>query len=74
MAEKPTYVAPEKAKYEFDKSFTFRLRRISSGNFASLWELARLNRVGGVEKIISDADALPYCVENLMGELEAEGF
>lgn len=61
-------------KLEYDKTFTYRLRRITGGNFSGLWELARLNRMGHVEKLLSDADALNFCMENLQGDLEEEGF
>ena len=60
---------------KMSKGYTFRLRQHLTGNFHGLWELAILNAndQGSAYKIISDADALNFCMENLMGELEAEG-
>lgn len=65
---------PQKPKYEFDQSYTFRLRRHKAGSFSGLWELAMLDQSGQVLKIISDADALNFCMDNVMGELEGDGF
>jgi hypothetical protein len=58
----------------FGPSFTIRLRQHKEGNFSGLWELSILNQYGLIEKMISDADALTYCLENLQGILEDEGF
>lgn len=59
---------------KFDQTYTFRVRRHRQGSFAGLWELCLLDEVGRVKKMISDADALIFCMENLMGELEMDGF
>jgi hypothetical protein len=64
----------EAPKYEFDKTYTFRLRKHKSGNFSGLWELTLLDKKGNVERLISDADALNFCMDNMMGELEGDGF
>lgn len=63
-----------KAKYEFDQQFTFRLRRHKGGSFSGLWELSMLNKNGGVEKLLKDADALGYCIDDIQGVMEAGGF
>ena len=52
---------------------TFRLRRHGMGNFKGLWELATVDQKGKVIEIISDADALLYCLDNLHGILEDAG-
>jgi hypothetical protein len=67
--------APQvKEKFTFGKTYTFRLRQHHGDNFAGLWELAILNKMNHPIKVISDADALNFCMENLMGELENDGF
>ncbi len=59
----------------FGRSFTFRFRQHNkNSNFSGLWEFAILDEKGNIEKLISDADALNFCIDNLMGELESEGF
>jgi hypothetical protein len=65
---------PSTPKEEFDKTYTFRLRRHQGGSFGGLWEMVLLTPAGKVLKEITDADALPYCLENLQGELENDGF
>lgn len=64
----------QKKTYVFDKAYTFRLRRHKGGSFNGLWELTILDKKGQVSKMISDADSLVYCLENLQGEMESEGF
>lgn len=64
----------QKPSAQFGKTYNFKLRQHISGNFPGLWELSLINKEGKVEKMISDADALPYCLENLQGELENDGF
>lgn len=64
----------QKPSSQFGKSYTFKLRQHISGNFRGLWELSLIDKGGKVEKMISDADALNFCMENLMGELETDGF
>ena len=64
----------QKSKYLYGKGYNFRLRQHKGDNFAGLWELAMLDPKGNILKIISDADALNFCIENLMGELEADGY
>lgn len=69
--------APESTTvhWEYGQSFTFRLRRVRvPQEFRGLWELALLDDDGNIKKRISDADALNFCLDNLMGELETEGF
>lgn len=59
----------------FGCTFTFRFRQHNkTSNFSGLWEFAMLDENGKVTKLISDADALNFCIDNLMGELESEGF
>lgn len=62
------------AASQFGPSFTFRLRKHIKGNFSGLWELSILDLNGMAKKVVSDADALNFCLENLQGELEAEGY
>lgn len=64
----------ETDRWEYDKTYLFRLRRIKSGNFAGLWELCKMSPTGQVEQTISDADNLNFCIENMQGELENDGF
>jgi hypothetical protein len=64
----------QKPSEQFGKTYLFKLRQHKTGNFAGLWELSRINSYGKVDKMISDADALTYCLENLQGELEDDGF
>lgn len=70
-------VAPEG---DFGKVYTFRLRQHRAGDFnmgkgfSGLWELCMLDEKGRVVKTIADADGLQYCLENLSGELENDGF
>lgn len=63
-------------KFEFAKPYTFRLRMHIGGPFAgqSLWEGAMLDSKGKVLKIISDADKLENCLDNFVGELQADGY
>lgn len=65
-----------KPQSTFDKTYTFRLRRHKGGSFHGLWELAILkdDQQARIKKTISDADALNFCLDNLMGELEADGY
>lgn len=73
MATDPTTPTP---KFQFGPSYTFRLRLHIAGPFAgqSLWELATLDENGQDKKIISDADKLENCLDNLVGELQADGY
>lgn len=66
--------APEKEAPTFGAAYYYRLRQHSGGPFKGLWELTRLNKMGHPIKVISDADALNFCLENLMGEMEIDGF
>ncbi len=67
-------VTNQKPASQFGKTYRFKLRQHIQGNFKGLWELNLIDDLGKVEKVISDADALNYCLENLMGELEADGY
>lgn len=75
---KPTMATPAtpQEKDIFGPSYTFRIRRHVGGHWGGqgLWELALLNDNGAVKKLISDADGLTFCLDNLMGELESDGF
>jgi hypothetical protein len=53
--------------------FTFRLTRHKDGGFKGLWELAMLDGNGKLIEVIDDANALPYCVDNIQGVLENSG-
>ncbi len=67
-------IQPPKVKQVYGQVYMFRLRQHKGPNFSGLWELAMLSPHGKVEKVISDADALPYCLENMQGEIENDGF
>jgi hypothetical protein len=59
----------------YSESFTFRLRQWQNTQFSGLWELSVMDKTGRqVEQIISDADALSNCLENLAAILENRGF
>ena len=64
----------QKPSSQFGPSYTFKLRQHKEGNFRGLWELSLIDNLGKVKKMVSDADALPYCLENLQGELESDGY
>lgn len=68
--EKPEAAPP---RFEFGRSYIFRLRQHTKTSFSGLWELCVLNDQGQVIKQIADADAISFCLDNLMGHLEAEG-
>jgi len=68
----PTKVIPE-PPIQGDLAITFRVRRHSAGSFKGLWELAIMDEKGRVKEVISDADALLYCLDNLHGILEDQG-
>lgn len=75
MAElKASQNANQKPSMAFGKTYLIKLRQHKTGPFPSLWELTLLDKFGKVEKMIADADALNYCLENLQGELENDGF
>lgn len=76
MAKRNQAVAepPANPKFKFDESHTYRLRRHRGDNFNGLWELSKIDEKTGKALIISDADALNFCLDNLMGDLEAGGF
>jgi hypothetical protein len=61
-------------KFTFDKTYVFRLRRHNKDNFSGLWELCILGPKGQVVEQLTDADALNYCLENMQGRLETDGF
>ena len=64
--------------FNFDYEKIYRLRRHKGGSFNGLWELAEMEntRKAGfkIKKMIANADGLVYCLENIQGELEADGF
>lgn len=75
---KPAPVVEQKPpKVKWGATYVFRLRRQAEGPFPNLWELSILDSKAcgnaPVKKLISDADALVYCLDNLQGELEAAG-
>lgn len=65
---------PEKPTTQFDQTYHFRLRRHKGGNFHGLWELTLLNKMGHPLKVVDDANALNFVMDNLQGEIEADGF
>lgn len=69
LIEKPRY-AP--ANNNRSMEITFRFRKHVGGNFAGLWELAVV-RDGKVEQVISDADGLMFCIDNLSQIMENLG-
>lgn len=79
MDQAPTETPPAspslKPKYGFGPAFNFRLRLHIEGPFAqqSLWELAQIAE-DGKELIISDADKLQNCLDNMVGVFQQEGY
>jgi len=78
--EPPVASTPQpepESKIRFGATYVFRLRKQIEGPFINLWELSLLDSKAcdkaPVKRIISDADALTFCMENLQGELEADG-
>lgn len=71
----PANTAPVK---EFDPEFVFRLRRHKGGNFRNLWECTMLDpktcKDAPVIKVLDDANALNYAMDNMQGEIEILGF
>lgn len=65
-----------KAKFEFGQQYAFTLRQHKSGPFSGLWELNRIEMPKRmiVAEVIADADALPFCIENMQGRIEKDGF
>ena len=53
---------------------TFRLSKHVDGPFPGLWELVVLKTDGTIDEVISDADMLQYCLDNLHQSLENRGF
>ncbi len=78
MEPTPQVIKPpttnQKPASGFGRTYRFKLRQHKEGNFSGLWELSLIDNLGKVEKLISDADALNFCMENLMGELENDGY
>ena len=59
-----------------DLSFCFRLKRYAKPKnpyFKGLWELCVIDEEGKVLEVVSDADGLYYCLENVHGILENMG-
>ena len=52
-------------KPEYEQPFYFRFRRIKTGSFSGLWELAvmRPHRPEAIDELIFDANALPECLD-----------
>lgn len=58
----------------YDKVFTFRIRKhVEDSSFRGLWDLDVINQKGQITNLCH-ADALPFCIENMQGFLESEGF
>lgn len=74
MAETEAKTTNQKPAAQFGKTYLIKIRQHSGGNFSGLWDCALLTNLGKVEKMISEADALTYCLENLQGELESDGY
>lgn len=66
----------EEKKSKFGKEYFFSLRQHNRGPFRGLWELnvIAIPRFFKTKKVLTDADALNFCLENLQGEIEADGF
>ncbi len=60
--------------YKYGATYLVRIRQHSEDNFSGLWDLELLDKKLNVVKVISQADNLNICVENLQGELESDGF
>ncbi len=66
-------VETPKGIYTYGKEYIFRLRQHEGDNFPGLWDVDRMDQDGNVLEIISQADALTYCLENVQGKLEEDG-
>lgn len=64
----------EQPPYVFSEAYTFRFRQFGNTNFSGLWELAILDKKGHVEEIVTDADALPNCLEMISNIFANKGF
>lgn len=68
---------PKAVDKKFGATYVFRLRKHNGGPFPNLWELSILDPKGcekaQVKKLISDADSLVYCLDNMQGQLEDDG-
>lgn len=64
----------QKPSSQFGATLRIKLRQHNKdAHFHGLWECTIINEQGKVEKVISDADNLTICLENIQGELEALG-
>lgn len=76
----PKLTSAERAPHPvFEPEFIFRIRRYKAGHhFHNLWEATLLDpracRDTMVIKTLDDANALNFCMDNIQGHLEAEGF
>lgn len=63
---------------EFDPVYIFRIRRHKAGNFHNLWESEMLDpahcEAAPVDKVLDDANALNFVMDNIQGEIESKGF
>ena len=74
QAEKLKIVVEQDPKV-YSECFTFRLRQWKNTQFAGLWELCVMDKNGkSVDVMITDADALTNCLENIGAILENRGF
>ncbi len=64
----------QKDKYTFGPTYLVRLRQHTEDNFSGLWDLDLLDKKMNVVKVISQADNLNICLENLEGDMESDGF
>jgi hypothetical protein len=68
----PPPLAPP--KFTYGKTYLFRFRQHDGDNFSGLWDLTLISPKGNEIKDIAHADALNFCMDNLQGELEGDGF
>lgn len=66
--------AEPKEPTEYWEPFTFRFRKIKSGSFAGLWELAAMKPSGKVDELIIDADSLPNVLDAVGNIFANRGF
>lgn len=70
--------SPQKPKFEFGPSHTFRLRQHKGTpefpSFNGLWELAMVDKNGKLEQILEDANDLTSCLDHIQGRFEEAGF
>jgi hypothetical protein len=68
----------EKSTFHFGKTYVILLRQHQNDPFHNLWEAALLDPkavpLDKKIKVIDDANALNFAIENIMGEFESDGY